>query len=131
MKKLLALALLVACSNKVPEPIARDAAPVATPHKLGAGLDAGVYVPVTFALVTPQAAPFNDPPITAIELRGMYLDLTSYNAANGQAVATFASIGGDPSKTKQVVINLTPTQQTNFTNALKTAAASQFGMTFQ
>jgi len=121
-------------SEAKPPIVAMHDASLASPRKLGvtfieAGVDSGSISEgglLTFTLTTPVSPPMGDPPITAIEIRGISMDL-----AGGTYTVFFGTQGGDPQKVRQVVGQLGAAQELTFTNAIKALIASTYGVTFQ
>ncbi len=61
----------------------------------------------------------------------MVMDLTTNVAPNGALIVRVGAIGGSGNNERNIVLALTPTQQTNFLNAIKAGVASSLGVTFQ
>lgn len=80
-----------------------------------------------FLFTAPINRPLGDVTITGIRVNTILMDLDA-----GTVTAICQPIEDGPGlKAKVVVINLTPTQVTNFTASLKNAIANSLGVTFQ
>lgn len=127
------LLLLVAC---VASGAGNSTAGRAPSPRLGmtfqeAGVDSGTVGSnglLNFTLATPVTPPFGDPVVTAVEVRDIHMDLVA-----GTVIVTYG-IAADITPTPRqrvLMIQLNATQESTFTNAIKSAIAAQIGTTFQ